>query len=536
MTSRVAHCRIVALSGHIASGKSTLAKTLEREFGCIRVSTRELILQLLPRTEDARSALQRAGEVLDRKTSGRWVADAVARRGITQPEREATVIVDSVRIREQIDGLRRAYGARVLHLHLMAPDAELAKRFRRRQDRTGEAPHYGDTQKNSTESRVNELADIADVVIDTKLCSVRDVVVRAAAHLGFYGRAYRRLVDVLVGGEYGSEGKGHIAAYLARDYDMLVRVGGPNAGHTVFGNPPYTHHLLPSGTQKSNAALVIGPGAVLDVPKLLQEIADCGVTSERLSIDPQAAIISPEDAKWEMAHLRESIGSTAQGGGRAAARRILYRRLSRQVKLARDIKPLQPYLRETVEVLDRAFERGERIMLEGTQGTGLSLYHGEYPYVTSRDTTVSGCLAEAGIAPSRVRRTIMVCRTYPIRVAGPSGGIGAEISWAEVARRSGIAARKLARAERTSTTNRRRRVGEFDWALLRKAASLNGPTDIALTFADYLAESNQQARRFEQLGRQTIRFIEEVEKVASAPVSLISVRFAHRSIIDRRAW
>jgi adenylosuccinate synthase len=94
----------------------------------------------------------------------------------------------------------------------------------------------------------------------------------------------------------------------------------------------------------------------------------------------------------------------------------------------------------------------------------------------------------------------------------------------------------VARAERTSTTNRRRRVGEFDWALLRKAASLNGPTDIALTFADYLAESNQQARRFEQLGRQTIRFIEEVEKVASAPVSLISVRFAHRSIIDRRAW
>jgi adenylosuccinate synthase len=114
--------------------------------------------------------------------------------------------------------------------------------------------------------------------------------------------------------------------------------------------------------------------------------------------------------------------------------------------------------------------------------------------------------------------------------------MGTEISWAEVARRSGIPVQKLRRAERTSTTKRRRRVAEFDWTLLRKAASLNGPTDIALTFADYLAQSNQQARRFEQLDQMTIRFIEEVEKVAAAPVSLVSVRFAHRSIIDRRTW
>jgi adenylosuccinate synthase len=362
------------------------------------------------------------------------------------------------------------------------------------------------------------------------------VLVRAAVHLGFFGRAYRRLVDVVVGGEYGSEGKGHIAAYLSPEYDVLVRVGGPNAGHTVYGNPPYTHHLLPSGTTKSEARLVIGPGAVLSVEKLLKEIADCGVTSDRLFIDPQAAIISAFDAKWEMGHLRGSISSTAQGGGRTAARRILYRGLSHQVKLARDVRALRPFLRQTGEVLDRAFERGERVMLEGTQGTGLSIYHGEYPYVTSRDTTVSGCLAEAGIAPSRVRRIVMVCRTYPIRVGGPSGNMAAEISWAEVSRRSGISAYQLRKAERTSTTKRRRRVAEFDWTLLRKAASLNGPTDIALTFADYLAKANQRARRYEQLDPATIRFVEEVERVAAAPVSLISVRFAYRSIIDRRAW
>lgn len=526
---------IVAVSGRIASGKSTLANGLAAQFGCIRVSTRELLHELLPKTADAREDLQAAGEMLDRRTGGSWIAQAVAKRTVGL-EPDATLIVDAVRIRGQVDGLRRAFGSRVLHLHLTAPAEELSRRFKRRPRRAGEARTYEATQRDPTERQVETLAEIADVVINTKFSSVQDVIIRAAAHLGFYGRSYRRLVDVIVGGEYGSEGKGHIAAYLASEYDVLVRVGGPNAGHTVFGEPPYTHHLLPSGTLKSEAQLVIGPGAVLDVPKLLKEIADCRVSADRLSIDPQAAIISPSDASWEMKRLRGSISSTAQGGGRAAARRILYRNLPGQVKLARDIRALRPFIRETTEVLDRAFERGSRIMLEGTQGTGLSIFHGDYPYVTSRDTTVSGCLSEAGIAPSRVRRIVMVCRTYPIRVGGPSGDLGVELSWAEISRRSGIPVWKLRKAEKTSTTKRRRRVAEFDWRLLRKAASLNGPTDIALTFADYLTKANQAARRFEQLDTLTIRFIEEVEKVAAAPVSLISTRFAHRSIIDRRAW
>jgi adenylosuccinate synthase len=105
-----------------------------------------------------------------------------------------------------------------------------------------------------------------------------------------------------------------------------------------------------------------------------------------------------------------------------------------------------------------------------------------------------------------------------------------------VAERSGIALEELQNLERTSTTGRKRRVGEFEWQLLRRAASLNGPTDIAVTFADYLDAANTQARRFEQLTPETIRFTEEIEKVAGAPVSLISTRFHWRSIIDRRAW
>jgi adenylosuccinate synthase len=134
----------------------------------------------------------------------------------------------------------------------------------------------------------------------------------------------------------------------------------------------------------------------------------------------------------------------------------------------------------------------------------------------------------------------MVCRTFPIRVESPSnstsGPIAQEISWKEVSQRSGITAAQLQETERTSTTDRRRRVGEFDWQQLRRAATLNGPTDIALTFTDYLDRQNEQARRYEQLTTDTIRFIEEVESVAAAPVSLISTRFDFRSIIDRRSW
>jgi adenylosuccinate synthase len=99
-----------------------------------------------------------------------------------------------------------------------------------------------------------------------------------------------------------------------------------------------------------------------------------------------------------------------------------------------------------------------------------------------------------------------------------------------------ISLAKLLKTEKTSTTNRDRRVSEFDWALLRKAAALNGPTDVALTFADYLHKSNEDARRFEQLHLEDIQFIEQIERVAAAPVSLISTRFDFRSIIDRRAW
>lgn len=490
--------------------------------------------------------MQDYGDSLDRRTRGAWIRDALT-RSLTKLPESAKVVIDAVRKPEQIERLREAYGPRVFHIHLEAPLAVLTRRFKKR-DRPDfqESPSYTEVRKNKTEANVGKLGEIADIVIDTNGCTRDDVVVRAAAHLGLYDREYLRLVDVVIGGQYGSEGKGHIASYLAREYDVLVRVGGPNAGHKVFEEPtPYTFHHLPSGTRCTEAGLIIGPGAVIDVEGLLKEINDCQIDVKRLSIDPQVMIIEKRDVRSEERTLEKDIGSTAQGVGYATSRRIIGRGRKQGgnvVRLARDIKILRPFLRESYEQFERAFAEGKKILLEGTQGTGLSLYHGRYPHVTSRDTTVSGCLAEAGISPGRIRKIVMVCRTYPIRVGNApitgqtSGFMSRPTSKAEIARRSGIPVSEIYQRERGSTTHRPRRVAEFDWALLRKAAALNSPTDLALTFTDYMDVKNRDARRFEQLADDTIRFVEEIERVINASVSLISTRFHSRSIIDRRRW
>ena len=130
----------------------------------------------------------------------------------------------------------------------------------------------------------------------------------------------------------------------------------------------------------------------------------------------------------------------------------------------------------------------------------------------------------------------MVVRTYPIRVGGPSGPMKRQITWADVAARSGISVEELRGHELGSRSGKKRRVAEFDWSMLRKASHYNSPTDIALTFVDYLGVSNRDARRFDQLSQETINFIEEIEKVSGTNCSLICTDFTSRCVIDRRAW
>lgn len=539
--------QVVLLSGNISSGKTSLSTLLKEQFGFHVLKTKEVIQSLARQklgkdVESERRAMQQFGESLDKDTKGRWVRDALSRliRDLGAAAPEAMVVVDAVRILDQIKAIRQAYSFAVVHVHLKAPEAVLEQRYDKRHVAGfRELSSYSEAERDKTEARVKKLEDQADFVIDTSRCLHQAVLVRAATHLGLFSRAYDRRVDVVVGGQYGSEGKGHITSYLSREYAVLVRVGGPNAGHKVFQEPdPYTHHQLPSGTSRNPAArLVLAPGCVLNAKKLMDEIGKYGVDSERLSIDPQAMIISAADIKGE-ARLVERIGSTGQGVGFATARRIKDR--GGKVTLAKDVRDLRPFIRETWSLLEEVYRKDQNILVEGTQGAGLSIYHGSYPHVTSRDTSVAGCLSEAGISPSRVRKVVMIIRTYPIRVESPkkttSGPMDLEIDWDVVSQRSRIPLAQLQKTEKTTTTDRKRRVAEFDWAQLRRTSALNGPTDLGLTFVDYLNRKNEKARRYEQLDPDTKQFIEEVERVGAAPVSLISTRFDFRSIIDRRAW
>ncbi len=529
--------RIVVLSGQIHTGKTALARGLERRYGMSVFKTKEALEKRLAIGRVGnRKPLQTEGARLDKATGGGWVVQAL-HRWLGEPKTGPCVIVDSVRIAGQVKAIRDAFGARVIHIHLTAPDDVLERRHKGRQVKaTDRGVSYAETKRDSTEMQVESLATIADVVIDTDRCTEEDVVARAASHIRAHPHMGLGYVDVVIGGQFGSEGKGQIVSHIAKEYDLLVRVGGPNAGHKVFGDPPYTHHQLPSGTRYSNANLLIGPGAVVNVDKLMTEISQCGVDSKRLVIDHNVMLIEERDIKAER-KLKRNIGSTCSGTGAATARRIMGRH--KRTKLAKDSPRLRPFIGDAFRVLEDAYLTGQRVLLEGTQGTGLSLYHGSYPYVTSRDTTAGGCLAEAGIPPTWVRKVMMVCRTYPIRVQNPRGGTSGplhEISWAEVARRSGLNVREIRKAERTSTTNRSRRVGEFPWDLLHRAALLDGTTDVALTFTDYIDKSNRRASRFDQLTTPTIRFIDEVERVAGVPVSMVATGFNRRSVIDRRAW
>lgn len=533
--------QIILISGPVAVGKTLLARGLAERFGFRVIRTSQMLADISHALPAERQAMQQRGRRLDEETNGQWVVDA-AQENIRKWQGEVRLVVDSIRIAEQAQAFRRAYDRRVLHVHLNASEPRLRERYASRSSEYDEPPSYDDVARDPTEQQARSLDKIADVVVDTDKDEApgNGVMIRVAARLGLFG-SNRRLVDVLVGGQYGSEGKGQVAAYLAPEYELLVRVGGPNAGHSVWNEPePDVFHHLPSGTNSARQAdLLIGPGATINADNLIAEAARFEVDHNRLSVDPHAMVIESYDIQEEQ-RLQDEISSTAQGVGVATSRKVLRTNADPCVRLAKDIRELRPFVRSAGKVLEDAYAAGSRILFEGTQGSGLSLHHGDYPYVTSRETSVSGCLAEAGIPPGRVRRVIMVCRTYPIRVQNPpgrtSGPMEMESTFAAISERSGIPLEELEKNEVTSTTGRSRRIAEFDWDLLRRAASLNGPSDIALTFADYLSIKNRKARRFEQLTPQTILFVEEVERVVGARVSLIATRFHSRSIIDRRSW
>jgi len=324
-------------------------------------------------------------------------------------------------------------------------------------------------------------------------------------------------VSVVVGGQFGSEGKGKVAHWLAKTQkaSIVVRVGGPNSGHTVIDDENNRHMFrhLPTACLLPNPTLVIGPGSYIDVPVLLKEIEDARLEASRLIISPRAVVISEAHKKAEREwSLQSRIGSTGSGTGAAVIERA--RRVGRGILASNDPR-LRVFLGDTTPYLRDALKRDARVVIEGTQGFGLSLLHSsDYPYTTSRDTSAAAFVSEAGLSPLDVDQIVLVIRAFPIRVAGCSGPLPNEIAWDELPKnRTGQSTR-----EYTSVTKEVRRVARFDPEVVRSAIEANSPTTIVLNHLDYLDPIPQKNGRYSVAGEQ---FRRKVEKQIEAPVNFV---------------
>lgn len=347
-------------------------------------------------------------------------------------------------------------------------------------------------------------------------------------------------VTAVVGGQFGSEGKGTVVHFLADEYDVHVRTGGPNAGHSFwYEGRVWKHQQLPCGWTNERAMLVLGAGALIDPLQLKKELdlvreVDGGVLN-RLLIDAQAHLIERRHHDEEGGvdgELHARIGSTGEGVGAARIARI--QRDSSKIRRVVDALDDYPWLNiacmeDTAGYLTSAVRMGHDVLLEGTQGSGLSLIHGPWPYVTSADTNAAQMAADCGLPPQMVREVVLVVRSHPIRVAGNSGPLKDETSWEELSQRLGKDV-----IERTTVTHKVRRVGEWDEALVSKAVNLNDPTSIALTFADYINPDDEGVTDFDRLSRDTRAFVYYLEQMYETPVSFIGVGGEGWPIIDRR--
>lgn len=307
-------------------------------------------------------------------------------------------------------------------------------------------------------------------------------------------------VTVIVGGQFGSEGKGKVACEFSRTQSasVAVRTGGSNSGHTVIdrdGTVRIFRHL-PTSAILDEVICVIGPGTYLDVEVLLREIAEIDFPLDRLLIDEYAVIISEQHKEIERASgLIEGISSTGSGTGAALVERV---QRGGTVSFAKDDPRLpRQCLDHSRQFLRERLNRNERIILEGTQGFGLSVLHSsDYPNVTSRDTTAAAFVSEAGLSPMDVDEIVMVIRAFPIRVAGDSGPLPNEIDWEIVTRESGS---KTPIVEQTSVTGKIRRVARFDPAIVKAAIEANAPTKIVINHIDYIDSINAEGRQTDKV-------------------------------------
>lgn len=300
-------------------------------------------------------------------------------------------------------------------------------------------------------------------------------------------------ISIVMGGQYGSEGKGKVTKWWANKVEAaaVVRVGGPNSGHTVYDEAGNKHILrqLPVTCvdYASEISSVIPAGAYINLSILMSEIDKYIKPDDPLYIDPHAVIIRQQEIEDEQSSkLGVNIGSNLSGTGAAVINRI---KRDRTAYFAYEVKELKPYLKDTKDYLVDLLDHKSNIVIEGTQGFGLSILHGQHwPYVTSRDTSAAGILSEVGLSPMDVDHVIMCLRTYPVMAGGNLGPLEHEISWDEVTK---LAHSSEKIEERTSTTSTPRRVAEFNPALVEEAIRYNRPDIVVMNFMDYLDASTQ---------------------------------------------
>jgi len=307
------------------------------------------------------------------------------------------------------------------------------------------------------------------------------------------------MVTIVIDAQAGSGGKGKVAAYLAlEDQPDIVAAGfGCNAGHTVYHNG---HKLvfrhLPAGSVWKDAEIIIGASAILDLAVLEAEIEmleKAGVmVRDRLLIHPRAAVI--EDCDREAEAALRGISSTMKGVGAAQARKIM-----RGAKLAGDFLTLrqftEPY--NNWRISDALVE-GRQVQIETSQGFDLCINHGvSYPFCTSRQINASQVLADFALPPSIDVEVVGVVRPFPIRVgnisetetSGPYADDSVETTWEQIAKDAGMSPKgyaDLLEQEKTTVTQRQRRVFSFSYNRFRRFCDVNAPSYIALNFADQI--------------------------------------------------
>lgn len=335
----------------------------------------------------------------------------------------------------------------------------------------------------------------------------------------------------IVGGQYGSEGKGVIAHSLATRTTAAVRTGGPNAGHSIIHEGRvWKMRSVPVAWTNPSTTLLIGPGAVVDPVTLIKEVEQIEAAGyqikNRLRVDARATMIIGEDHEREGDTLEggglhlSRIGSTLEGVGAARIRRIA-RDDRRWVRPADLLPEVGIDVGDTLGVMSFHHLTGN-LMLEGTQGFGLSLHHGTWPWVTSADCTVQQLANDAGVGI--VNEALVVFRSFPIRVGGPSGPMKDELTWD---RFPGV------EPERTTVTNKVRRIAEFDWDLSRRSILVNGATAQALTFADYIDPEIAGVTSWHALSTPVRAFIDQLEDNHGVPVVLVGTGGPRWSVVSR---